>query len=347
MSYSNASFSGAMIGSVENPGVTWEKNGNLNAGAEFRLLGRLSGTLEFYRRLTTDMLLLKPMPVSMGFSGFYDNVGSLVNSGMDLTVGYDIFSDRDLWWNVSMTASTLRNRVLQLTGGGDDIVNGVYIIREGEEMNTFYMARSAGVDPATGEQLYMAYEKDASGAMIPGSEYMTNSTTEATSSKYLLGSRIPKVYGSLSSTLRWKGFDLNILLGWSLGGKVYDTRYYNLMEPSFVGQGYHVNALRAWTEPGQVTDVPRATATSTAIVSDRFLIDASYLSVKNLRLGYALPASVCAGMGISSARVFVSADNLCLLTHLKGMDPQASFSGSTSYSYTPNRIVSLGVDLKF
>ncbi len=347
MSYANAAFGGAMIESVENLDVTWEKNGNLNVGAEFRLLGRLSGTVELYRRLTTDMLLLKPMPISLGFSGFYDNVGSLANSGMDLTLGYDIFSDKDLWWNVSLTASTLRNRVLKLTDEGEDIVNGVYIIREGEEMNTFYMARSAGVDPATGEQLYMAYEKDASGAMIPGSEYITNSTTEASSSKYLLGSRIPKIYGSLSSTLRWRGFDMNFLLGWSLGGKIHDTRYYNLMEPSFVGQGYHANALRAWTAPGQVTDVPRATATSTAIISDRFLIDASYLSVKNLRFGYTLPAPFSAKMKISSARVFLSADNLCLLTHLKGMDPQATFSGSTSYSYTPNRIVSIGVDLKF
>ena len=183
--------------------------------------------------------------------------------------------------------------------------------------------------------------------MVPGSEYVTAQTTAASASKYKLGSRIPDVYGSLSTTLRWKRFDASALFTWSLGGKVFDSVYEGLMNPTFVGQAYHRNALRAWTTPGEVTDVPRATTVTSDIITDRFLIDASYLAVKSLSVGYSLKETLARKAGLSSARVFLAADSPWIFTHLKGMNPQASFSGSTSYSYTPTRSLTLGFDLKF
>ena len=132
------------------------------------------------------------MAISLGFPGYYANVGSIVNRGFDITLGADIVTTRDWRWNVTVMGSTLKNKVLKLTGNGEDIVNGVYIIREGQEINTFYMSKSAGVDPTTGEQLYWAYEKNADGSMKPGSEYVTNDATVAASCKYLQGSRIPR-----------------------------------------------------------------------------------------------------------------------------------------------------------
>lgn len=348
MNYPNASNSGAIITSIENPEVTWEKNGNFNVGVEFRFLDKIYGTLEWYSRKTSDMLLEYPMAISLGFPGYNTNIGSIRNNGIDLTIGADIIAKKDLRWNVSLIASTLSNKVLKLTGnGGDDIVSGVYMIREGEEINSFYMAKSAGVDPATGEQLYWAYSKDSDGNMISGSEYITNSTTAASSSKYLLGSRIPDIYGSFNTGLRVKNFDFSALLTYSLGGKIFDTVYYNLMEPTYVGQTYHKNALRSWSSAGDITDVPRATASSDGIISDRFLVDASYLSIKNLTLGYTLPTRVLSKAKINSLRVYLSAESPFIFTHLKGMNPQASFSGSTSYSYTPNKSLTLGVDINF
>ena len=183
--------------------------------------------------------------------------------------------------------------------------------------------------------------------MIAGSEYITNDATEAASSKYMMGSRIPDLYGSISSALRYKGFDLNLLFTYSIGGKVYDSVYSALMEPSFIGQTYHVNTLRGWTKPGQITDVPRVTTTTSTIACDRFLIDASYFAIKNIALGYTLPEALTSKAKIRSVRFYLAADSPWIFTHLKGMDPQASFSGSTSYSYTPNRTFTFGVDLKF
>ena len=347
MNYPNGSESGAVIGSIENQDVTWEKNGNLNIGLEFRLLDRISGTIEWYDRRTDDLLLESPMAISLGFPGYYDNVGSISNSGFDITLGADIISTQDMRWNVTLIGSTLRNRVLKLTDDGKDIVNGVYIIREGEEINSFYMAKSAGVDPATGEQLYWAYEKDADGNMVEGSEYVTSNATTAASCKYLLGSRIPDLYGSISTSFRYRNFDLSLLFTYSIGGKVYDSIYNSLMEPAFVGQTYHRNVLRAWTGAGQVTDVPKVTTNATTQISDRFLIDASYFGVKNISIGYNFPEKWMEKLRMNSMRIYLTADSPWLFTHLKGMNPQSSFTGSTSYSYTPNRTFSIGLDLSF
>ncbi|MBP3425627.1 MAG: TonB-dependent receptor [Rikenellaceae bacterium] len=347
MNYSNANASGAIIGSVETPDVTWEKNGNLNVGLEFRLFGRLSGTVEWYTRTTSDLLLEHPMAISLGFPGYYANVGSLFNRGWDITIGGDVISTKDWRWNITLMASTLTNRVKQLTGDGEDIVSGNYLIREGEELNTFYLSKSAGIDPATGNQLYFAYKKDENGNRIPGTDYVTNDATVATGCKYLMGSRIPDVYGSISTSLSFRDFDLSVLMTYSLGGKIYDGVYRSLMEPSFVGQTYHRNAMRGWTTQGQLTDVPKVTTTLTTLASDRFLVDASYFAIKNISLGYNLPSKLLSKASIDGLRIYLSADSPWIFTHLQGMNPQASFTGSTSYTYTPNRTFILGVDLKF
>lgn len=346
--YSNGSHSGAIIGSLENADVTWEKNGNLNVGAEFRLFGRLSGTIEWYNRTTSDLLLAYPIPTSLGIESFNSNVGRITNSGLDLGLGCTAYQNQDWTLKFNLIASTLRNRVNKLTGeGNDDIVNGVYLIREGEEINSFYIAKSAGVDPTTGEQLYHAYKKDASGNKIEGSEYITNDRTAAAGSKFILGSRIPDVYGSFTTEVRYKNLDFSFMMGYSLGGKVFDNVYRSLMEPSFVGQTYHKNAKRSWTTPGQRTDVPRANSDLTTLASDRFLVDASYLSIKNITLGYTFGSKILEAAKINSARIYLSAESPWILTKMKGMDPQANFSGSTSYAYTPNKSLTLGLDIKF
>ena len=119
------------------------------------------------------------------------------------------------------------------------------------------------------------------------------------------------------------------------------------MEPSFVGQTYHKNALRAWSAPGQVTDVPKVTTNATTQISDRYLIDASYFGIKNISVGYNFPKKWMDRLQLNSIRIYLSADSPWLFTNLKGMNPQASFTGNTSYSYAPNRTFSLGVDLSF
>ena len=336
----NATLPGATINDVANEDLTWESNHNLNVGLEARLLDRIDLSFEFYNRKTTDMLLSYPLASSSGFDSYYRNSGEMRNRGIEFAVTGWIFDRRDFQWSVTWMGSTVSNKVLKLTEDGKDIIGSTQIIREGETLYSYYVARSAGVDPMTGEKMYWATDKD-------GNDYITKSTTVAQANRVIAGSRIPDLYGSLSTSLRWKNLDFSISTNYSIGGKNYDGVYYEFMSCYYTAQAKHKDMLRAWRKPGDVTDVPKYTIGETPIVTDDKLVDASYFSIKNITLGYTLPRRWTSKIGFKAARVSASVDNLCIFTHLKGMDPQYSLTGGTSYAYAPTRTVSFNLDLKF
>ena len=348
LNYKNADNVGGLISSLETKGVSWEKNGNLNAGLETSLFnGRVKLGFEYYYRKTSDMLLSYPMATSTGFDGYNANVGNVRNTGVEFSLSGTPIQTKDWRWELTWMGTTTNNKVLKLTKETPEIIEGVFSTKEGLPLNTFYMARAAGVDPLTGKQLYWAYKKDANGNMIEGSEYVTSKVAEATNSKYYLGSRIPDLYGSIGSSLTYKDFDLYVLTVYSIGGKVYDNLYASSMSPNYVNQTWHKNALRRWQKVGDKTDVPRALYGDASIVNDRFLLDASYFAIKNITLGYTLPASLIRKAGIVSARLFTSVDNLALFCHMDGLDPQYNFSGTNTYSYSPAKTWTVGFEVKF
>ena len=348
LAYSNADQVGGVISTLETKDLSWEKSGNLNVGLEGSFFGsRLKAGIEYYNRKTTNMLLSYPMATSTGFDGFNANVGDMRNSGWEITIGGTPVKTKDFEWNITLMGSTIKNKVLKLTKESPELISGIYSIKEGYELNTFYIAKSAGVDPSNGEQLYWAYDKDADGNMIDGSEYITNDRTKALSSKYYLGSRIPSLYGSISTGLSYKGFDLNILTTYSIGGKIFDQLYYSNMNVLYIDKNWSSNALRRWQQPGDVTDVPRVELGGTYIPTDRYLINASYFAIKNITLGYTFPKAWMSKAGINGLRLYTSVDNLALFSHLDGMDPQYNFSGSNNYTYPSNKTWTLGLEVKF
>ena len=346
LSWANENQIGAMVSSLENKNVTWEKNGNMNVGVEALLFdSRISLNAEYYNKKTVDMLLSYPMATSTGFNGYNANVGNMRNSGFEFELRVTPVRTNDFTWNVTWMGSTVKNKVLKLTGESPEIISGVYSIKEGMPINTFYMAKSAGVDPATGAQLYWVYDKDENGNIT--NERISSDYTKAANSKYYLGSRIPDLYGSLGTDFSWKGLDIAILTTYSIGGKIYDGLYQGSMENMYYNNAWNEHALRRWQKPGDITDVPRIEVASSNTTSDRFLINASYFTIKNITLGYTLPKAWTTKASLNTVRVFGSVDNLAIFSHLKGMDPQYNFSGQTDYSYSPNRTVSLGVEVNF
>ena len=134
---------------------------------------------------------------------------------------------------------------------------------------------------------------------------------------------------------------------YSIGGKVLDGVYNTLLYGNYVGNAKSANLERAWKQPGDITDIPRIEIGKSYIITDNSLINASYLALKNVTLGYTLPAKWLKSMKMSSVRLSATADNLFLLNHLKGMDPQYNFTGGTSFGYVPTRTISLGIDVTF
>ncbi len=348
LSYSNATNIGALISSLENQNVSWEKSQNFNAGFDAILFNhRLQLNVDFYNRLTKNMLLNRPMALSTGFTGFMDNVGDMRNRGVEASLRITPVRTADFEWNITAMATHNKNKVIKLTKEAPELISGVRVIKEGMPINTYYMAKSAGVDPSNGHSLYWAYEKDDDGNMVPGSEYITDSYSVANTCKYYLGSRQADIFGSLGTDFSWKGLTLSVLTTYSLGGKVYDSLYASDMNLWYLSSTWNKNAMRRWQKPGDVTDVPRSTIAESIAANDRFLIDASYFAIKNITLAWALPNNWISKLGMTGARIFGSVDNLALFTHLDGMDPQYNFSGGTDYDYSPNKTYTVGIELNF
>ena len=348
LSYSNATNLGALIASLENQNVSWEKSRNFNAGVDAILFNhRLQLNVEFYNRLTKDLLLERPMALSTGFTGYMDNIGDMRNRGVEASLRLTPVRTGDFEWNITAMATHNKNKVIKLTKEAPVLTYGVRVIEEGKPIYTYYMNKSAGVDPSTGNALYWAYEKDENGNKIEGSDYITDSYSGAANCKYYLGSRQPDLFGSLGTDFSWKGLTLSVLTTYSLGGKVYDSLYASDMDLWYLSSTWHKNMMRRWQKPGDITDVPRATIAGSMLITDRYLIDASYFAIKNITLAWALPNAWINKLGMTGARIFGSVDNLALFTHLDGMDPQYNFSGGTNYDYSPNRTYTVGIELNF
>lgn len=339
----NGSNSGVVVSDLGNPDLKWEKNANLNLGVETRLFDRLSLSVEWYNRKTTDMLMEYPLPSSSGFDYYNANVGSMRNRGFDLSVSVDAFKTKDLLWRLGWMGSTIDNKVLKLADK-PEIISSTRIIKEGETLNSFYLATAAGVDPKTGAQLYRVWDEDEKGNRT---YYLTTNSSKANSCRTIQGSRLPKIYGSISSDLRYKNFDLSMMFTYSIGGKILDAIYTDMLYSYFPGQTRHEHLSRAWTKEGDITDIPRIDYSETHVYTSNDLINASYFSMKNITLGYTLPKAWIKKIGFESLRITASADNVFMLTHLKGMNPQYNFSGNTGYTYVPVRTVTFGLDVNF
>lgn len=342
----------AVPNSMGNKNITWETNGNFNAGVDFSFFkNRLSGTVEFFNRKTTDMLFSFPLPPTMGFTSYYSNVGDMRNMGVELELEGKIFKTRDFEWGVNLNLTHYKNKITYLAPqsktkvveGVPGYTSGSYFYGEGEPLYTFYLYKYAGVDE-NGESLFYKDVLDENKNVI-GRE-TTNKPSEAT--QYLCGTALPDVYGGFSTQLKYKGFDLSIDFAYQIGGQVYDSDYASAMSCS-KGQAFHADLLNAWT-PEHHTNIPRFQYNDTYMgqTSDRFLTDASYLSLQNINFGYELPSRVCRSMGMEKLRIYMACDNVWLWSKRQGMDPRQSITGSvTSTYYAPIRTISGGFTLTF
>ncbi len=346
LGWSNASASGALITSLENKSLKWEKNANLNIGLETTLFDRLYVTLEYFSKDTKDLLMQMPKATSLGFDSYWNNIGKMRNTGVEMSVKIDVLKNTPLKWSFTAQGSHVSNKVLKLADK-PEIITGSIILKEGKPINSFYLPVSAGVDPLTGNQLYLIREKDSNGNVTK--EYKTSDYSLALKSREIAGDRIPDLYGSFNNEFKYKGFDFSLLTTYSIGGKILDSNYNSLMGKGVIYKGntFHKNLLRRWQNPGDITDVPKFSWDNNINVTDKDLINASYFSIKNITIGYTFAKSLLKKVGFESVRIFGVADNLAVFSHLNGMDPQYSLSGTTNYVYTPSKTISFGIDVKF
>ena len=345
----NGNYNGAIHSQLENKSLQWEKNANLNIGVEFEVLKRITGTIEYFVRNSSNLLFSVPLPQSTGISTNWQNIGTMGNNGIEFTLGVDVLKTTNLKWNIELNATSYKNKITKMPVGADgkpqEIISGANKLSEGHSIYDFWLRDWAGVDRADGSALYYMDTKDADGN-ITGKE---TTQDQNAASYYYVGTSIPKIYGGITNNLSYKGIEFSALITYSLGGKMYDSNWASLMHTGAFGSAWSSDILNRWQNPGDVTNVPRLQNSYTAATaaSSRYLTDATYVSLRNITLSYTFPISISKALDMSALRVFASGDNLALFSKRKGMDPQQSFGGTADFTYVPSRIMSFGVNLTF
>ena len=349
----NLSFKG-------NEDLTWESSHSINAGVEFELFGGyLNGSVEFFDRITSDLLYNRSVPLSSGNpTGVIPvNVGSISNMGVEAVLSGDIIRTQNVNWNWNINLSSYKNTILALdeTVPAEGLRGSNYIYRVGGSLYNAYVYRFAGVDQTDGRAMYYKKVLDKDGNWT-GEDEITYNFSEA--DQYDIGTTLPKVYGGFGTSLNAYGFDFSVQCSFQLGGKYYDGTYQSMMlTQASAGNAIHKDLLNAWTPENTNTDVPRLDGDYSVAQSavDRFFVSSNYLSLNNVTLGYTFPKRWTDKLDIAGLRIYVSGDNLAVLTARKGVDPRFSLglgsftsgSGLNSGAYSTMRNVTAGISLTF
>ncbi len=347
---------------LPNPDISWEKARQFDLGIDFGLYnGRLSGSLGFYRKISTDVLLDKPAPTSAtGLGSILVNAEDVVvrNLGAEFELTAKIIANKDFTWTVDFNISTNQNKVLE-TGNvppdGFGAAEGDTRVVKGYPIGISFLAKSAGVNPLTGNE--MVY------SLVDGKPFDALKQSDITNNRQPLGSPFPDFIGGLNNTLTYKNFELSFLFYFSQGNKIYDDGAKRQMG-GFIGTwNQRTEVLSRWQKPGDITNIPKLTITNSSFAgsdrnTSRFLFDASFIRLRSLNFAYSLPVSVIRKAGLSAAKLFINGSNLLTITKYKGWDPevvrynfsaaQSNISFDAPYLPTPQaKTIVVGINLSF
>ncbi|MDQ3949686.1 MAG: TonB-dependent receptor, partial [Gemmatimonadota bacterium] len=313
--FSKASFAGEpglAPGNFGNPDLRWEQTTEFDVGFDLSFLeGRVAVIGDYYRKLTSDLLITRPITSTTGYTSVWDNVGNIENQGVELQVSATAIQARragEFDWRADFNISHNRNRVTKLHGGEpfNRGIRSVSRVEEGQPLGAFHVIRFDSVGTQDGQ----AYYHDLNGDGAINAE-----------DRMIVGSPHPDYWGGFRNQLSWRGFDLNTFLEFSQGAEVFNLIRIFADDGGYYFDNKFKHVLRRWRQPGDQTDVPRASFEGTSgarTVSSRFVEDASYVRLQEVTLGYRLPSGIAAMSRLADARVYVSGRNLKLWTNYMG-----------------------------
>ena len=327
------------LSGIPNPTLAWEKQSTLTIGAQVELWKKLSVELDWYRRKTTDLLMPQPLAPSAGYSSITNNVGAMLNSGVDLTINYNIFQNKDWYVSAYANFNYNKNQITQLWEKGLEksaMADMLYYV-VGKPYGSFYAQEWRGVNPETGAPQWTAADGGVTENFDEAVEVDLNKSI------------MPPFSGGFGFNVSWKGIGLTADFAWAAGNYMVNNNRYFFANPYYsLGYGQITEALDYWKQPGDKTEYP---ALWHDVQFDSHLIeDASFLRLKNLQLSYTLPQSVLKGNRvISGFKVYVGARNLLTATKYKGLDPEVA-GGVTPFDtdiYPNTRQWTFGCEFKF
>ncbi|MCX2477754.1 TonB-dependent receptor [Pedobacter sp. MC2016-15] len=312
-----------------NPDLTWETTRQFNVGTDFSIFkNRLSITADYYNKYTYDLLLNVPVPYRSGFASYLQNYGAVRNKGFELGINSTNIESDAFQWTTNFNISFNKNKIEKLASDISLGASGrnISILRQGYSVNSFQLYKQLYVDPQTGNAVY----DDLNGDGIITS-----------ADRQIVGNALPKYTGGLTNNFNYKGFDLSFFFYFQQGNKIMNMNDFFMVHGGTQANiGFLPRQLERWQNPGDVTDIPRLTTYSgnptqnggaannyggtVASLSSRYLEDGSFIRLKALTLGYALPKDVLSRIGVSKLRIYVQGTNLLTFTKYGGLDPEVS-----------------------
>ena len=359
------SYTASQPQSYNNPDLKWETTRTINAGFDAGFFdGRIQLTAEYYQKYTYDLLLSTPIASTTGFEQTILNVGNVENNGFDLELSsVNVASSRALQWNTSLNFSLVRNKVTKLATENDVQLGSGLILREGESVGTFYGYQFDGIfqsDAEASSSAVFANQVSGAGRARSGDRKYRDINSDGVideQDRMIIGNALPDFTWGLNNNLTYKNISLSFFIQASHGNDMINLNQLFLEDMTAIHNVSTDAWEKRWTPENPSNDYPRVLAnrtTDVGVVSSKFIEDASYVRLKNVTLGYNLPASLLQQMRMRSFRVFASATNLLTITGYKGYDPEGSSYGtSTAYPgvdqgrYPLTKTYTFGLNLGF
>ncbi|WP_025763392.1 SusC/RagA family TonB-linked outer membrane protein [Dyadobacter tibetensis] len=341
---------GIGINRLANPDLRWEKTHQVDAGLELGLFqNRLSVEFDVYRKLTTDMLLSAPVPMSSGFTEVSQNVGSMENKGIELGINTVNINTENFGWNTTFNVSINKNKVKALTGGAD-IFLGSTVVREGEPVGSFFGFVHQGTWSTAEESLAAKYLKK------PGDIKYKDVNEDGVindNDRVVIGKGIPDGFGTLLNSFRHRNFELTVDLQFMYGNDVLFRSKHSAEDRQGIANSF-ATVLNAWTPENQNTNIaqlrPVSAGYNTNNDTDR-VREASFLRGRNLLLAYTFSPDVVEKLKLNRLRMYASVQNFFVATQYEGYDPEVSTSGSAFdqgvalYDYPKPRVFMFGLNI--
>lgn len=339
---------------ISNADLGWETTYQFDGGLDIGLFRNKVGfTIDAYHKRTEDLLLSVEIPWTSGQNTALQNYGSVINRGLEIGLNTTNL-ETNVIWKTNLNISLNRNEVASIGDGSDFYLSGNYIVKVGQPLGTFYGTVTDGIlqsgeadskgaltgnaTPKAGDRLY----KDISG----------DGKFTTALDRTIIGNTQPDYILGITNTFAWKGFDLSILFQGVFGNQILNANKQTL--ELFNGQqNASTAALDRWTPENPSATTPRAKLDPAPVFSDRYVEDGSFLRLKNLTLGYTLPASITGRARLSNVRIYLIAQNLLTWTEYTGFDPEVTSGNNTvqqgtdSGIYPVSRTISGGLSLTF
>lgn len=320
-----------------NENLTWEKLFTTNVALKLGFFNRANLGVEFYNKKTSDMLMEVPTTFGTGFPYRWDNIGAMVNRGLEIDASVDVIQNRGFVWTLFGNVSYNHNEITELYNGLDDYelsTTGIFL-KKGHSYGEFYLTRYAGVNPANGDALW--YDKNGN---------LTNEYSEE--DKVLMGkSYLAPWQGGFGTSLSWKGVTLSAQFSWVKDRWMMNNdRYFDESNGTFAAYNQSKKLLYdRWKNPGDVTEIPRnGIATQ---MDSHLLEDASFLRLKNLSLSYSFPSKMLKKTKVvENIRLYAQGQNLLTFTKFQGMDPESD-RNMYQAAYPLSRQFTFGLEIGF